>query len=429
MIALPKVILLPYFAGAAVLALAPPAAAEQKYEILIDGLSILLHSPSEGLVDEEGYDLILGREGLVSLLLGTASGISPSFESNPSIEIFLNQGEDFSKVYASVLKINSSSGEEQLIDVDVESGIFPSEVCEAALSMKCSNVNLEEILFYQSNDNDLSDIDLDSWIESEVLATINIGSPGVLSRSTYFLIENDNQNDLSVPEGVSIAQPETLFRSSQAIGSNDYDGGFDREDREIKPLFVVHCTASSASDESAKKILQRYREKGVFWKGGAWILRSGERETLVNLGGKNELATKTESTKCPNTWRLARRPLINVEVHYNCRPDSVNLPTPEQYSAVAKYYKDAFDIFGPINVTSHRHVDRGIPDGHSDPHPESFSFATLEREINQLGVDTSGIQFISDKQNSYPNWRDHSHFFPPDWSFSMTLDSIRPDDC
>ncbi|MCX8533197.1 peptidoglycan recognition protein family protein [Chryseobacterium luquanense] len=135
--------------------------------------------------------------------------------------------------------------------------------------------------------------------------------------------------------------------------------------REICPIdplyrshFVIHCTAGNMSEKSIKTHTKFDSPNKTRSKAHKYIMPDGIVIEIWPFTEKNVWATKAESKL------NLKGQMFHIEINYG----SPSTPTEQQYQSLAKLYVEASDTQDcwPI-VVPHIEVDRGIPDGHSDP--------------------------------------------------------------
>ncbi|WP_141670323.1 peptidoglycan recognition protein family protein, partial [Gilliamella sp. Choc4-2] len=172
--------------------------------------------------------------------------------------------------------------------------------------------------------------------------------------------------------------------------------------------FVLHCTDGNMSEETIKAINNvNNPDKKIRSKAHKYIMRNGDVIEIWPFTEKNVWATKAESRN-----NLKGR-MFHVEINYK----SPDVPTDNQYQALADLYIEASDIEGcwPI-IVPHIEVDRGIPNGHGDPTDFDYNkFYSILRSRNvpiddiphfehkrYWGYSKSKIPFANDKYSWPP---------------------------
>jgi hypothetical protein len=172
--------------------------------------------------------------------------------------------------------------------------------------------------------------------------------------------------------------------------------------------FVLHCTDGNMSEETIKAINNvNNPDKKIRSRAHKYIMRNGDIIEIWPFTEKNVWATKAESRN-----NLKGR-MFHVEINYK----SPDVPTDNQYQALADLYIEASDIEGcwPI-IVPHIEVDRGIPNGHGDPTDFDYNkFYSILRSRNvpiddiphfeherYWGYSKSKIPFANDKYSWPP---------------------------
>lgn len=152
-------------------------------------------------------------------------------------------------------------------------------------------------------------------------------------------------------------------------------------------------------------------------KSHAVVLKSGEVVFIWPLSEVRVWATKAESGKAPKRGHLPGFPLkgkaINIETDY----EDGGAPNKAQYDALAGLYIDACKEVGRVlTIVPHIEVDRGIPDGHSDP--QNFDYNGFYALLSGLGVDLDRVpRFSHDRYWGKPSykqpWGSDTFHWPP----------------
>lgn len=201
-----------------------------------------------------------------------------------------------------------------------------------------------------------------------------------------------------------------------------------REDLGLAPrreLFIVHCTAFGASDRAMRAWVDRNIREGKRNKSHGVILPSGEWLPIWPFSTTRVWATKTET--CRDTRSQALGSAFNIELHYFCGTGRNDKASTEQYRTLAKIYKELSEQYGPLTIVSHREVDRGLRDGHSDP--IGFSFDTFYQTLKTSGIDIVSLRKITDGRHNLRTGPDLSHHWKPLTDGGLVLERTRPDDC
>ncbi|MDX0658340.1 hypothetical protein GOD21_15065 [Sinorhizobium medicae] len=192
-----------------------------------------------------------------------------------------------------------------------------------------------------------------------------------------------------------------------------------------REFFVVHCTAFGASDKAMRAWVQRNIDQGKKNKSHGVILPSGEWLPMWPFAMTQVWATKTET--CRQTRATALGSAINIELHYYCGTGRSDKASVSQYRTLANIYKQLSDKYGLLKVVSHKEVDRGLRDGHSDP--IAFSFDAFYQELQSKGINIASVKKISDVRHNLRTSPDVSHHWRPMLDGALVLERNRPDDC
>ncbi|EHK80073.1 hypothetical protein SM0020_01190 [Sinorhizobium meliloti CCNWSX0020] len=434
------------------------AFADDHVEVRYGNVYVNIYVP--GTIEDEGVGpAIYGSTGLIAGILAGAIKRPPAAEAiNVTLMITSGVAEETrdgsdepveaNQVVASVLRPPGHPLADQVVTIDASADSIAAQFCDLILDTDCENTEvLNDFGVAVPREDALASDDSGAEVTGR-LPNVNFGSPGSVSDSSYFLIppakvDGTLADDVPLPEQFD----DSLFNrvTIQEAINNRVDAGAagDANQSEItldepeaeppvlgdpKHWFVVHCTAFSATDAAVAKAVARIRAEGRKNKAYSWLDSTGkELKAVSDLKDPRELATRTESTPyCPSIAGQAKPRYINLEVHYACSDQSNAAPTSAQYRAIPQFYKRAAAEYGPMHVTSHRHVDRGIKGAHSDPAPRTFSFDRLKSEFIAAGISVENVFFLSSAQQALPAWTEHKHFFPPDRNVALHKG---PDDC
>lgn len=164
--------------------------------------------------------------------------------------------------------------------------------------------------------------------------------------------------------------------------------------------FVIHNTAGNMDDTE----LQRLKERKPEGKGHIYITKDGELIKIWPYNSEKGWATKTEKYK----KKSLRGKLVNVELIYG----SEEAPSKEQYIALADVYIETNKVFKRwLPITSHREIDRGIPNGHIDP--ERFNFNYFYSILKLKGVPVDSIEKQGQIRFDQMPWCEHEWTWPP----------------
>lgn len=152
-------------------------------------------------------------------------------------------------------------------------------------------------------------------------------------------------------------------------------------DKDHRSHFVIHCTAGNMSIAAIKKLTHFDEpENKARSKAHAYIQKDGTILQIWPFSERIVWATKAESAK------NLKGQMFHVELNY----DSNEHPTDAQYKSLVTLYIEASSIEGcwPI-IVPHIEIDRGIPNGHSDP--TNFDYNYFYQLLKQEGVPIDSI--------------------------------------
>lgn len=433
------------------------AVADEHVEVRYGNVYVNVYIP--GTIEEQGVaGALYGPHGLVAGILAGAIQRSKTADdvdvtlvlsSKDEVDGEPNSAAMTNDVVVSVLWPNGHPLADEVVTIDSPANVVAARFCDLILDTNCESTEiLNDFAVMSPREENVVAGDIGAG-GSGALPNINFGSPGSISEGSFFLVPpannlglpadleppaelDDNLFDLApiqeaLEEQASSMEPSGIDLSNDGQDGPNADVANDSVNDPVH-WFVVHCTAFSASDIAVAKAVANLRATGKKNKAYSWIDSKGRELVVVDdLKNPGELATRTESTPyCPSIARQARARYINLEIHYACSEQGGAAPTSAQYKAIPQFYKKAASIYGPMHVTSHRHVDRGIKGAHTDPSPGTFSFDRLKREFAVAGIDTSKIFFLTSEQQSKPAYSEHKHFYTPDRQVSLKKGA---DDC
>ncbi|MER8899585.1 hypothetical protein [Mesorhizobium sp. M0676] len=172
--------------------------------------------------------------------------------------------------------------------------------------------------------------------------------------------------------------------------------------------FILHQTVDGKlTYDTVKPWIGKKRNKSH-----AVILKTGEVVHLWPFQETNVWATKAESGLKPKNGKLPKFDLkgkaINIEIDY----EEGGSPNSAQYTSLAACYIGACrTVDRVLTIVPHIEIDRGIPDGHSDP--QNFNYTGFYERLNDLGVDMDRVpRFDHDRY-----WAKESYKVPyaDDW--------------
>ena len=179
-------------------------------------------------------------------------------------------------------------------------------------------------------------------------------------------------------------------------------------DKDHRSHFVLHCTAGNMSIK-AIKTLTKYDdvENRARSKAHAYVLKDGTILQIWPFSERRVWATKAESMK------NLKGQMFHIEINY----DSKESPTEEQYQSLVDLYLEASAVEGcwPI-IVPHIEVDRGIPNGHSDP--TNFDYNHFYQLLKNRDVPIDSIpKFEHERYWGNPTykvpWANDKYSWPP----------------
>ncbi|SIT58804.1 conserved exported hypothetical protein [Mesorhizobium prunaredense] len=415
-------------------------ASEEHIELNYGSTYINIFGPG-GFSSPPVHETVFGRQGLVARLLSRTVDLSQREADTPeSIDatLLVSESED-DLVLIQIIFAPGHPRQDEFVTLEGSGDSTINGVCRVLFATECNDTRvLNGMQFAVPTEQQLS-AEAPQAVSALGQPNVNFGSPGEISETSFYIVgapEHVKLPPLPVAADELRAAPLSDIIEGVPVGSEpETDAQPSQPDEEGAapptavgtPWFVVHCTAFQASDEQIAKAVRNLRSSGKRNKGYVWVNSKGELLEVVELSDRRELATRTESTPyCPLLATKARPLFINVEMHYFCSERNSVAATDAQYKGVIEFYKKAKQIYGAMNVTSHRHVDRGIAGAHTDPPAHTFSFDRLREQFEAAGIGTNDVFFLSSAQQQKAAKAEHKHFFPPDVAVSLQRGT---DDC
>ncbi len=186
--------------------------------------------------------------------------------------------------------------------------------------------------------------------------------------------------------------------------------------------FVIHSTDSGTMDTEQ---VEAIKSSGKKTKGHAYILRDGTTVMVWPYTDGKVTATKAEQSNYFGSQA------VGTMIHVELDTKSGTYPTEQQYIALAKSYIDASDAnnlpYGTLIILTHKVVDWGIPNGHSDPTDIDLNF--FYRMLNDAILARVKAPYclpygVSQERHDMKNRADYKESWPPNLSTKFTFDVI-----
>lgn len=234
-----------------------------------------------------------------------------------------------------------------------------------------------------------------SWFEGNFEYIGIVKCDGLTAVSSEFSITGSNKGKPKNDNNKESSNTETLNYNVCPI------------DPKYRSHFILHCTAGNMSLEAIKKHTNYDKPNRSRSKAHVYLMKDGSTLFIWPFSEKNVWATKVESK------RNLKGQMFHVEINYGS-PDK---PTNEQYESLADLYIEASSVekCWPI-IVPHIEVDRGIPDGHSDP--TDFDYNYFYKILESKGVPIETIpKFDHDRYWGSPSykvpWGSDKNSWPP----------------